>query len=282
MGLMTFMAQRFVAGKTAEAAINAVRKLNEQKIRATLDILGEDVTDRDEATSAADDYIALLDLIAKEGVDANVSVKLTMMGLEIDPEFCLNNVRRIVEAAKRHDNFVRVDMEGSEVTQATLDITRKLFDGSSNVGIVIQSYLYRSEEDVKALNAAGIKIRLCKGAYKEPKEVSFQDKREVNASYSKLMRMMLKDGNFPAIATHDTKLINECREIVSRNGLGKDQFEFQMLYGIRNVTQRKLAAEDYSVRCYVPYGTCWLPYFLRRLRERRANVLFVLKNLFRR
>jgi proline dehydrogenase len=282
MGLLTLMARRFVAGKTADAAMAAVRKLNAQKIRTTLDILGEDVTDRDEATRAADDYIALLKLIAEEGVDSNVSVKLTMMGLEIDRDFCLDNVRRVVDAAAELDNWVRVDMEGSPVTQATLDIVHALFAESPNVGAVIQSYLYRSEDDIKALNAAGIKVRLCKGAYKEPKTVAFQDKREVNANYSKLMHLLLEQGTDPAIATHDTKLINECKALVARNGMSKDQFEFQMLYGIRSALQRALAAEGYRVRCYVPFGTHWLPYFLRRLRERRANVFFVVKNLFRR
>ena len=282
MGLLTLMARRFVAGKTADAAMTAVRKLNAQKIATTLDILGEDVTDRSEATRTADDYIALLDRIAREGVDANVSLKLTMMGLEIDKEFCLDNVRRVVAAAAKHKSFVRVDMEGSAVTQATLDVVRALAKASPNVGAVIQSYLYRSEDDVKALNAAGIKVRLCKGAYREPKTVAFQDKRDVNANYSKLMRMLLEGGTYPAIATHDTKLIAECRQRVARNGMRKDQFEFQMLYGIRNALQRRLAAEGYRVRCYVPFGTHWLPYFMRRLRERRANVLFVLKNLFRR
>jgi proline dehydrogenase len=282
MGLLTLMARRFVAGKTADAAMTAVRKLNALKICTTLDILGEDVTERAEATKAADDYIALLGRIAKEGVDSNVSVKLTMMGLEIDRDFCLDNVRRVVDAAAELGNWVRVDMEGSAVTQATLDVVHALHAESPNVGAVIQSYLYRSEDDVKALNAAGIKVRLCKGAYREPKEVAFQDKRDVNRNYSKLMRLLLEQGTDPAIATHDTKLIAECKQLVSRNGMRKDQFEFQMLYGIRNALQRTLAAEGHRVRCYVPFGTHWLPYFLRRLRERRANVLFVLKNLFRR
>jgi len=282
MGLLTLMARRFVAGKTAETAVGAVRKLNEQKICATLDILGEDVTDRAEATKAADDYIALLELIAKEGVDSNVSLKLTMMGLEVDEAFCLDNVRRVVEAAARRGNWVRIDMEGSPVTQATLDIVHKLFADSPNVGAVIQSYLYRSEKDVEALNAAGIKVRLCKGAYKEPSEVAFQDKREVNASFGKLMCLLLEHGTDPAIATHDTKLVNECKQLVAKNGMSKDRFEFQMLYGIRRALQRTLAAEGYRVRCYVPFGTHWLPYFMRRLRERRANVFFVLKNVLRR
>jgi proline dehydrogenase len=282
MGLLTLMARRFVAGKTADTAMAVIRKLNAQKICTTLDILGEDVTDRAEATKAADDYIALLDRIAKEGVDSNVSVKLTMMGLEIDKQFCLDNVRRVVQAAAKHNSFVRVDMEGSPVTQATLDIVHALYKASPNVGAVIQSYLYRSEDDIKALNAAGIKVRLCKGAYREPKSVAFQDKRDVNTNYSKLMHLLLEQGTDPAIATHDTKLIAECKQLVARNGIGKDQLEFQMLYGIRGALQRRLAAEGYRVRCYVPFGTHWLPYFMRRLRERRANVLFVLKNLFRR
>ena len=282
MGLLTLMARRFVAGRTAEAAVCAVKKLNAQNISVTLDILGEDVADRAEARKAADDYIVLLDLIAAEGVDASVSLKLTMMGLEIDDEFCYENVLRVAKAAARHGNFVRVDMEGSAVTERTLDVVRKVFAQSPNVGAVIQSYLHRSEADVEALSRAGIKTRLCKGAYREPKAVAFQDKHDVNASFSRLMHMLLKDGADPAIATHDVQLIAECKQIVSRNGQGKDRFEFQMLYGIRSALQRHLVAEGYRVRCYAPFGTHWLPYFLRRLRERRANVFFVLKNLFRR
>ncbi|HET6495228.1 MAG TPA: proline dehydrogenase family protein, partial [Thermoleophilia bacterium] len=254
MGLLTLMARRFVAGKTADSAMAAVRKLNARKICTTLDILGEDVTERAEATRAADDYIALLDRIAQEGVEANVSLKLTMMGLEIDKPFCLDNVHRVVATAAKHGNFVRVDMEGSPVTQATLDTVRELFKANRNVGAVIQSYLYRSADDVKVLNAAGIKVRLCKGAYREPREVAFQDKRDVNTNYSKLMQLLLKDGTDPAIATHDTKLINECKQLVARNGMRKDQFEFQMLYGIRSALQRTLAGDGYRVRCYVPFG----------------------------
>ncbi len=282
MGLLTLMARRFVAGKTAQAALRVVRKLNDQKICTTLDILGEDVEDRKEAIRAADDYIALLDLIAKEGVDSNVSVKLTMMGLEIDKEFCLDNVRRIVKAAARHNNFVRVDMEGSDVTQATLDIVQKLFAESGNVGAVIQSSLYRSEADIEALNSAGIKTRLCKGAYREPRTIAHRRKRDVRKSFSTLMKTLLKNGPDPAVATHDTKLIVECEAFVAQNGISKDRFEFQMLYGMRNAVQRRLAEEGYRVRCYVPFGTHWLPYFMRRLRERPENVFFVFKNLFRR
>jgi proline dehydrogenase len=282
MGLMTFLARRFVAGKTPEAAIRAVRRLNAHGICATIDILGENVTSREEAVRAADGYVSLLELIARERVDANVSLKLTMMGLDIDAGLCRDNVRRVLEAAARHDSFVRVDMEGSAYTQATLDVVRALFAQSPNVGAVIQASLYRSEADVAALNKDRIRVRLCKGAYREPKTVAFRDKRDVNANYSKLMRLLLEAGPYPAIATHDGKLIAECKALVARNGVGKDQFEFQMLYGIRNALQRKLAAEGYRVRCYVPFGTHWLPYFLRRLRERRANVTFVLRNLFRR
>ncbi len=282
MGLLTLMARRFVAGKTADTAMAAVRKLNEQKICTTLDILGEDVTDRDEATRCADAYIGLLERIAQEKVDSNVSVKLTMMGLDIDKQFCLDNVRRVVQAAARVGNWVRIDIEGSNVTQETFDIAHALHAENSNVAAAVQAYLYRSEEDIRKLNEAGVAVRLCKGAYKEPKQVAFQNKRDVNANFSKLMRLLLEEGTDPAIATHDTKLINECKELVARNGIGKDQFEFQMLFGIRNALQRQLADEGYRVRCYVPFGTHWLPYFLRRLRERRANVMFVLKNLFRR
>lgn len=282
MGLMTFMARRFVAGRTPEAALRAVRKLNEHNISATLDILGENVTNHQEAARAADAYIELLDRIAKAGVDSNVSVKLTMMGLDIGDGFCFDNTRQVVEAAARHGNFVRVDMEGSDYTQRTLDIVHRLFALNPDIGAVVQSCLHRSEADVVALNKAGITTRLCKGAYREPREIAYPDRRDVRANYSKLMRLLIKSGTLPAIATHDTKLINECKALVARNGLAKDRFEFQLLYGIRRALQRRLAAEGYRVRCYVPFGTHWLPYLMRRLRERRANLYFVLRHLFRR
>ena len=282
MGLMTFMARRFVAGKTPEAALRAVRKLNEHNISATLDILGENVTNRQEAARAADAYINLLDRIAKAGVDSNVSLKLTMMGLDIDNELCFDNARRVLQAASRHGNFVRVDMEGSDYTQRTLDLVHRLFAQSPNIGAVVQSCLHRSENDVEALIKAGITTRLCKGAYREPREIAYPDRRDVRTNYSKLMRLLLEHGRRPAIATHDTKLINECKALVARNGMAKDRFEFQLLYGIRRALQRQVAAEGYRVRCYVPFGTHWLPYLMRRLRERRANLYFVLRHLFRR
>jgi proline dehydrogenase len=227
------------------------------------------------------EYLRVLDRIENTGADSNISVKLTQLGLDIDKDYCLQNARRIVEAAKRYGNFVRIDMEDSSKTDATLDIFKRLYGEYGNVGIVLQAYLYRTEKDVDDALAMGARVRLCKGAYREPAEVAFPEKGEVDANYVRLMKKLLKSGVYHGIATHDEKMIAATREFAAGEGVSKDAFEFQMLYGIRRDLQLKLAREGYRMRIYVPYGEHWYPYFMRRLAERPANVWFVLKNLMK-
>ncbi len=273
--------RRFIAGENIEDAIKAIIELNRSGITATFDHLGESTTSRKEADADVREYLNVLDRIEATGVDSNVSVKLTQLGLDIDPSYCLENTRRIVEAAKRHNNFVRIDMEDSAKTDATLGIFKELFHQYGAVGIVLQAYLYRTEKDLEELLAMGARVRLCKGAYQEPETVAFPDKQEVNANFIRLMQILLKSGAYHGIATHDERMIVATREFAARERISKDAFEFQMLYGIRRDLQMKLAKEGYRVRTYVPYGEYWYPYFMRRLAERPANVWFVLKNLLK-
>lgn len=279
------LAMRFVAGETLEDAINVVRELNRKNILGTLDHLGENVASREEAIEAANEYIRILDEIERNGIKSHASLKLTQMGMDISFDFCFDNVRRVIERAARYNNFVRIDMEDSSYTDRTLEIFYRLHEEFGNhVGIVIQAYLYRSEQDIKNLIAIGANVRLCKGAYKEPPEIAFPKKKDVDANYIKLMRMLLDahdKGVYTAIATHDERIINFAENYVKSNGIPGNTFEFQMLYGIRRDLQFKIAEKNYKMRVYIPYGTEWYPYFMRRLAERPANVLFVLKNLFR-
>ena len=281
MKLLTRMARSFVAGETIDEAQRAVQKLNEKGIMATLDVLGEGVKDSGTAEKAVQAYIDLLDAIPRGGINSNVSVKLTQMGLDIDQEYCYRNMVRIISRAKEHGNFVRIDMEGSPHTQRTLDIFFRLREMFDNVGIVIQAYLYRSEKDVQDINRVKARIRICKGAYKEPKDIAIQKMKLIRENFMKLTEMLFRDGIYPAIATHDDKLIHKVKDYVTEQKISRNDFEFQFLYGIRNKTQQELVKEGYRVRTYVPFGTHWLPYFSRRLRERKENVFFVLKNLFR-
>ena len=276
------VSRRFVSGETQEEAIQAVKDLNRKGFIATLDRLGENVTSEEEAIKAADDYISLLDKIQEKGINSNVSCKLTQMGLDLGIDFCLNNVRRIVEKAKKYKNFVRIDMEDSPRTDKTLQVCYALHKESPDVGAVIQSYLYRSEEDVRKLLEQKIRIRLCKGAYKEPRAVAFQKKKDVDSNFIKLMKMMLKSGIYHGIATHDDKMIKATIEFAKKENMGKDNFEFQFLYGIRRELQEELVKQGYNVRIYTPYGDQWYPYFMRRMAERPANLFFVAKNFFRR
>jgi len=280
------MSRRFVAGETLEEAIEAIRSLNQRGILATIDHLGEDVTSQEEARQAVEEYLRALDGLAESGVDSGVSLKLTQMGLDIDQSFCQENVAQIVEKAKRHGIFVRIDIEGSPHTERTIQVYRALRQRYDNVGIAIQSYLYRSEDDVRQMIPQGLNVRLCKGAYDEPPDIAFPDKKDVDANLIKLMEMLLteearKAGCYPALATHDEKIINWCKEHVRKEGIGKEEFEFQMLYGIRPQLQEELADQGYRVRAYVPYGDSWYPYFMRRLAERPANLFFLLKNLLK-
>ncbi len=282
MKLLTRMARSFVAGETIDEALKVVKNLNAKGVMATMDVLGEGVKDRETAERAVQSYLDLLDAIHDSGVDSNVSLKLTQMGLDIDPEYCYQNMVKIVSRAAERGNFVRIDMEGSPHTQRTLDLFHRLREKFNNVGIVIQAYLHRSERDVQDLCRIKAKVRICKGAYKEPKEIAFKKMKDIRANFIKLAEMLFRDSPYPAIATHDDKLIQWTKDFTVANHIPPDRFEFQYLFGIRNKTFQKLAREGYRVRCYVPFGTHWLPYFYRRLRERKENIFFVIKNFFKR
>lgn len=275
------LVRRFVAGETLNDAITAVKRLNTAGLTATLDYLGEAVANPAEAGAAAMQYIAILHAIDRCGVIANASLKLTQMGLDIDRELCLRNVERIVAQAAQFDNFIRVDMEGAAYTQTTLDLFKELYARHKNVGVVIQSYLYRSEADVRELNALGARVRLCKGAYNEPPAVAFPRKADVDNQYVAIMHLLLDEGNYPAIATHDERMIDATREYAARHNIPPDRFEFQMLYGIRRDLQEQLVRAGYRVRVYIPYGEQWYPYLMRRLAERPANVLFIARGMLR-
>lgn len=281
MKLLTRMAKSFVAGETIDEALKAVNKLNQRGILATLDVLGESVKVREDSEKAVQDYLDLLDAIHQTGVKSHVSLKLTQMGLDIDDEYCYQNMDKIVGHAKEYNNFVRFDMEGSPHTQRTLDIFYRVRERFDNVGIVIQAYLYRSEKDIQALNRIKAKVRICKGAYKEPKEIAIKKMKDIRENFMKLTEILFEDGVYPAVGTHDDILIQATKDYVADQGISKKDFEFQFLYGIRTKTQQQLAEEGYIVRIYVPFGTHWLPYTYRRFRERKENVFFVLRNLFK-
>ncbi len=275
------LSSRFVAGVKVEDAIRATRELNARGIAVTLDALGENVLVEAQAIRAAGAYHALLDAIAREKLDANVSLKLTQMGIDLGNGIAEDTVGRLAEKAAAIGSFVRVDMEGSAYTEATIELVRRIHMVHSNIGVVIQSYLRRSEKDVRALLREGIRIRLCKGAYQEPAEIAFPDKAEVDASYVRLMQMLLTSGIFHAFATHDEAIIRQVKSFASANAISPTNFEFQMLYGIRRDLQESLVKQGYRVRVYVPFGEEWYPYFMRRLAERPANALFLARNLFR-
>ncbi|MBA3712974.1 MAG: proline dehydrogenase family protein [Pyrinomonadaceae bacterium] len=274
---------RFVAGEDIEQTIAEIRKLNALGCTASFDHLNESVTRVEETNEEVREYLRILSRIDDTGIRSNVSIKLTQFGLDVDPELTYGNARTVVADAARRGNFVRVDMEGSAVTQVTLDIFKRLRGefGIDDVGIVVQSYLRRTETDVRELLKIPARIRLCKGAYNEPPEVAFPDKKDVDDNYIKLMRMLLSSGVYHGIATHDPRMIEATINFVGREGIGKNAFEFQMLYGVRRNLQEQLARDGYNMRVYVPYGKHWYPYFMRRLAERPANVWFVMKNMFR-
>ncbi len=280
-GVSRRVAQRFVAGETLDDAIAAARTLNAAGFPVSLDLLGENVLDRDGAVRAAETYVAMFDRIAAEKLDGNISLKLTQLGLDLDAGLCEESLLRIADSAAGRRNFVRVDMEGSPYTQRTVDLVRRVRARTDAVGTVIQSYLFRSEKDVRDLIAAGCRVRLVKGAYKEPAEIAFPAKADVDANFVSLMKILLPSGIYHAIATHDPRMISATKEFAAAQGIGKDKFEFQMLYGIRTDLQRGLLSEGYRVRVYIPFGTDWYPYFMRRLAERPANLTFFMRNLFR-
>jgi proline dehydrogenase len=275
------VSRRFVAGGALDEAIQVARAVNRQSMHVTLDHLGENVSDEREARSATQDYIAILGRIKQAGVDANISIKLTALGLDISQELCEQNLRSILQHAQQYPIFVRIDMEGSPYTEQTVDITLRMHEQFEHVGTVIQSYLFRSEKDTEQLIAQGVRVRLVKGAYKEPKTIAFQDKREVDKNFVQLMMMLLLRGNYPAIATHDEAIINATCKFARDNGISKSAFEFQMLYGIRRDLQEKLVSQGYNMRIYVPYGSQWYPYLMRRIAERPANLVFFMSNALR-
>jgi proline dehydrogenase len=274
-------ARRFIAGESVDEAVAAVSDLPGKGLGLTLDYLGESVASAEAAAAATDDYVKIIQAIVASGVERNISLKLTQLGLDVDRATAVDNMRRILEPADANGFFVRIDMENSPYTDATIGILDTLWQqGHKNVGTVIQSYLKRSTSDIRHLNEMGARVRLVKGAYKEPKTVAYQRKTEVDAAFVDLMRLLLDEGTYPAIATHDPNMIAETKAYVKSKGYPADRFEFQMLYGIRRDLQTALVKEGYRVRVYVPFGKQWYPYFMRRLGERPANVAFVLRGIF--
>jgi proline dehydrogenase len=280
-GLARRFAARFVAGETVADGVAALTALNARGITASLDLLGESVEGAAEAGAARDVYLQTLDQIRRAGADGNVSVKLTQMGLDTDEGLCVENLRAIIARARQYDSFVRIDMEGSAYTATTLRLfTQRFYPEFGNaVGVVLQSYLRRTEQDVEEMIALGARVRLCKGAYKEPPEVAFPAKREVDASYVRGMERLLERGNYPAIATHDAKIIAHAKAFARRREVPPSRFEFQMLYGVRRDLQHALRHEGWNVRVYVPFGEQWYPYLMRRLAERPANIAFLLGSI---
>jgi proline dehydrogenase len=273
------VARRFVAGETLDDAVEAARAVNRAGQSASLDLLGENVSDEAGARRAAEGYLAVFDRIAKEKLEANVSLKLTQLGLDLSEALCEELLEKIVAHASRQGSFVRIDMEGSAYTQRTVEITKRVRAKYESVGTVMQAYLYRAEKDIQELLTIGCRIRLCKGAYKEPSDIAYPQKPDVDANYVKLMQLLLPSGIYHGIATHDPAMIRATKDFVREKKMGRDQFEFQMLYGIRTDLQQQLVREGFRLRVYIPYGTDWFPYFMRRLAERPANLLFLLRNL---
>ncbi|MBV9483779.1 MAG: proline dehydrogenase family protein [Acidobacteria bacterium] len=275
---------RFVAGTEIEDVLRATELINQKGATVSIDNLGENVSQAEQARASAQIYHSLLDTLSSRGLQANISLKLTHMGLDVDEALAYQLVSGLVAKAATLKNFVRVDMEGSAYTQRTLDFVRQMHRVPGHqgaVGTVIQSYLYRSENDVKNLVAAGIRIRLCKGAYKEPPEIAFQRKADVDANYVQLMKILLTSGIFHGLATHDERIINQAKRFATQQKIGPESFEFQMLHGIRRDLQQRLVHQGWRMRVYIPFGTEWYPYFMRRLAERPANVFFMLRNLLR-
>jgi proline dehydrogenase len=276
------LASRFVAGETVESAVEAARELNARGLTATLDLLGESVTREAEAARARDVYLQLLARIAQSGAQANISLKLTQLGFDLGEAACLANMTQILEKAKAQGNFVRIDMEQSSYTEGTLALFTRLFPTYGlHTGVVIQSCLRRSAEDVERLVAMGARVRLCKGAYLESPELAFPDKAEVDRNFVALMELLLERGTYPAIATHDPRILERARRFVRERKIARERFEFQMLFGVRRDLQEQLRRESYNLRVYVPFGTQWYPYLMRRLAERPANIAFFLGNVVR-
>ena len=273
-------ARRFIAGEDVSEAIEAARRVEARGLTHTLDLLGERVTTLEQAEAAARAYLRVVDAIVPSGIGRNLSLKLTQLGLDVDKASATDNLRKILERAEPAGFFVRVDMENSVYTDVTLEIFETLWQqGHRQIGIVLQAALYRSEDDLRRINALGARVRLVKGAYNEPKSIAYQKKADVDAAYARMVRTLLTEGVYPAIATHDPKMIELTRTYASEHGVAPDRFEFQMLYGVRRDLQARLVKEGYRLRVYIPFGREWFPYFMRRLGERPANVGFVLRGI---
>ncbi len=287
MHLPFILARRFVAGETLQDALAVVYALHDRGMGVALDVLGEYVKNREVAAAACDVYVNVVHTVARErekrGIDANVSIKLSMMGQKIDEGFCLDNLRRLLDEAREKDVFIRLDMEGSDITASTLAMFEEVYPTyPDHVGIVLQAYLKRTGRDVERMCELNAQVRICKGAYKEPPEIAYQDMNEIRQRFMVYAHKLIDRARYPGIATHDPRLISATKAFVEARGIDRDSFEFQMLYGIRPETQEMIVREGYNMRVYLPYGTEWLPYFSRRLRERKENVWFVLRNVLRR
>ncbi len=275
-------ARRFIAGETVEEAVDAARALEARGLLLTLDYLGESVRTVEEAATATREYVQLMEVLVASGIERNISLKLTQLGVDVDRATCVDNLRRILEPAGRHGFFVRIDMENTQYTDVTLEVFETLWQQEyRSIGVALQSYLHRSEKDVRRMNELGARVRLVKGAYKEPPAAAYRLKSEVDAAYVRLMRLLLDEGTYPAIATHDEAMIDATRSYAAERGIGRERFEFQMLYGVRRDLQASLAASGCSMRIYIPFGRQWFQYFMRRLGERPANVGFVIRAVLR-
>lgn len=282
MKLPFFLAKRFVAGESFTESIPKAKQLNNKDLKLTLDLLGENVKDRQMASDTVDSYIQLLEGIKEHGLISSISIKLTMMGLDIDHDFCRENLFRLLDVAKEQDQFVRIDMEGSDNTQITLDIFKEAFEKyGKHVGTVIQSMLYRSKDDINELAEMGADIRLVKGAYKEPAKIALQDMPAIREAFKEQAKILLEKTSFPRFGTHDDELLDWLKSYTAEKGISKDSFEFQMLYGLREETMVQLTEEGYRTRVYVPFGTDWFPYFTRRLMERKENIWFIFSTMFK-
>jgi proline dehydrogenase len=273
------VARRFVAGESLDDAVEVARQVNDAMQLASLDLLGENVSDEAGARQAAENYLAIFERIEREKLDSNVSLKLTQLGIDLNENLCQELLEKIVARATAQQNFVRIDMEGSPYTERTVEMAKRVRAKYAAVGTVMQAYLYRTEKDVLDLISAGCRLRLCKGAYKEPPDIAFPKKSDVDANYVKLMKLLLPSGIYHGIATHDPAMIDATKDFAREKNISRERFEFQMLYGIRTDLQKQLVREGFRLRIYIPYGTDWFPYFMRRLAERPANLTFFLRNL---
>jgi proline dehydrogenase len=281
MKLPFVLAKKFVAGESFVDAKPEVEHLNDKKIKITLDLLGENVKDRETADATVQSYIDLINSIKEAQLESNISIKLTMLGLDIDRSYCKENLFKLLEVTRENDQFVRIDMEGSDYTQVTIDLFKEAYqEFGKHVGIVIQAYLHRSKNDIHELAQIGADVRICKGAYSEPKESALQNMDAIREAYKEYTKILLQKTPYPRIATHDDKLIEWVKGYADENGIGKDRFEFQMLYGLRQDTMEAFVEEGYNARIYVPFGTMWFPYFKRRLMERKENIWFVISTMF--